>query len=85
MTCFEIPLKDEEIAVVSHNDPHPGNMMMDRNDTTAESLILIDWDLTQYGYRPSFTKIVLTGQTLTIREYNVHDSDRFELAKELLT
>ena len=37
-------------------------MMMDRNDTTAESLILIDWDLTQYGYRPSFTKIALTGQ-----------------------
>jgi len=43
--------KDEEKAVVSHNDPHAGNMMMDRNDTTAESLILIDWDLTQYGYR----------------------------------
>ena len=50
---FKIPSKDEEIAVVSHNDPHAGNMMMDRNDTTAESLILIDWDLTQYGYRPS--------------------------------
>ena len=41
--------------MVSHNDPHAGNMMMDRNDTTAESLILIDWDLTQYGYRPSLT------------------------------
>ena len=34
-----------------HNDPNPGNMMMDRDDFTAESLILIDWDLTQYGYR----------------------------------
>ena len=45
--------------MVSHNDLHAGNMMMDRNDTTAESLILIDWDLTQYGYRPSFTKLNL--------------------------
>ena len=25
--------------------------MMDRNDTTGQSLILIDWDLCQYGYR----------------------------------
>ena len=25
--------------------------MMDKNDTTADSLILIDWDMTQYGYR----------------------------------
>ena len=24
---------------------------MDRNDTTGQSLILIDWDLCQYGYR----------------------------------
>ena len=46
-----IPEKDEEIAVVAHNDPHAGNMMMDRNDTTGQSLILIDWDLCQYGYR----------------------------------
>ena len=46
-----IPDKDEEIAVVAHNDPHAGNMMMDRNDTTGQSLILIDWDLCQYGYR----------------------------------
>ena len=46
-----IPKKDEEIAVVAHNDPHAGNMMMDRNDTTGQSLILIDWDLCQYGYR----------------------------------
>lgn len=43
--------KDEEISVVAHNDPHAGNMMMDRNDTTGQSLILIDWDLCQYGYR----------------------------------
>ena len=43
--------QDEEIAVVSHNDLHAGNMMMDKNDTTADSLILIDWDLAQYGYR----------------------------------
>ena len=35
----------------SHNDGHGGNMMMDKNDTTADSLILIDWDMTQYGYR----------------------------------
>ena len=56
---FKIPCKDEEIAVVSHNDLHAGNMMMDRNDTTAESLILIDWDLTQYEYRPSFTMLNL--------------------------
>ena len=35
----------------SHNDAHMNNMMMDRNDTTAESLILIDFDNTQYGYR----------------------------------
>ena len=34
-----------------HNDPNPSNMMMDRDDFTFESLILIDWDLTQYGYR----------------------------------
>ena len=25
--------------------------MMDRNDTTGQSLILIDWDLCTYGYR----------------------------------
>ena len=31
------------------------NMMMDRNDSTAESLILIDFDNTQYGYR--YTKL----------------------------
>ena len=36
---------------LSHNDAHMNNMMMDRNDTTAESLILIDFDNTQYGYR----------------------------------
>ena len=36
---------------LSHNDAHMMNMMMDRNDTTAESLILIDFDNTQYGYR----------------------------------
>lgn len=39
---------------LSHNDGHGGNMMMDKNDTTADSLILIDWDMTQYGYRKCF-------------------------------
>ena len=41
-------------AHLSHNDGHGGNMMMDKNDTTADSLILIDWDMTQYGYRKCF-------------------------------
>ena len=26
-------------------------MMMDKNDTSTETLILIDWDWTQYGFR----------------------------------
>ena len=47
--------QDREIPVLSHNDAHAGNMMMNKTDFTGESLILIDWDITHYGYR-----IVLT-------------------------
>ena len=35
----------------SHNDGHSGNLMMDDDDLTGESLIFVDFDLTQYGYR----------------------------------
>jgi len=34
-----------------HNDPHGGNMMVKVNDTTGETLKLIDYDNTSYGYR----------------------------------
>jgi len=43
--------KDEEVAILSHNDAHASNVMMDKDDTTGETLILIDFDLTAYGYR----------------------------------
>ena len=43
--------KDEEVAILSHNDAHSSNVMMDKDDTTGETLILIDFDLTAYGYR----------------------------------
>jgi len=42
---------DQEIPVLSHNDATTGNVMMDKNDTSGESLILIDFDLATYGYR----------------------------------
>ena len=45
---------DREIPVLSHNDAHAGNMMMNKTDFTGESLILIDWDITHYGYRDVF-------------------------------
>ena len=35
----------------SHNDGHSGNVMMNDDDLTGESLIFVDFDLTQYGYR----------------------------------
>ena len=43
--------KDEEVAILSHNDAHSSNIMMDKDDTSGETLILIDFDLTAYGYR----------------------------------
>ena len=43
---------DQEVTVLSHNDPHFGNIMIDEGDYTGESLILIDYDNTRYGYRP---------------------------------
>ena len=46
--------QDREIPVLSHNDAHAGNMMMNKTDFTGESLILIDWDITHYGYRDEF-------------------------------
>ena len=56
--------------------------MMDRNDTTAESLILIDWDLTQYGYRQSFTKITIDkDSSLKSIACNSADSDFSNLQK----
>lgn len=39
------------ILFFSHNDGHSGNVMMDDDDLTGESLIFVDFDLTQYGYR----------------------------------
>lgn len=43
--------KDQEVTILSHNDAHSSNVMMDKNDTTGETLILIDFDLAAYGYR----------------------------------
>jgi len=43
--------KDEEVTILSHNDAHSSNVMMDKDDTTGETLILIDFDLAAYGYR----------------------------------
>merc|ERR1719447_1152132 len=43
--------KDEEITILSHNDAHSSNVMMDKDDTSGETLILIDFDLAAYGYR----------------------------------
>lgn len=42
---------EKETPVLCHNDLHLGNMMLDANDTSGESLILIDFDNTRYGYR----------------------------------
>ena len=42
---------EKETPLLCHNDLHLGNMMVDANDTTGESLILIDFDNTRYGYR----------------------------------
>jgi len=42
---------DVETPVLCHNDLHLGNMMIDEDDTTGDSLILIDFDNTRYGYR----------------------------------
>ena len=39
------------ILFFSHNDGHSGNLMMDDDDLTGESLIFVDFDLTQYGFR----------------------------------
>ena len=39
------------ILFFSHNDGHSGNVMMDDDGLTGESLIFVDFDLTQYGYR----------------------------------
>ena len=39
------------LILFSHNDGHSGNLMMDDNDLTGESLIFVDFDLTQYGFR----------------------------------
>ena len=33
----------------SHNDVHGGNLMMDKNGT-ADSVILVDFDATSYGF-----------------------------------
>jgi len=33
----------------SHNDVHGGNLMMDKNGT-ADSVILVDFDLASYGF-----------------------------------
>ena len=38
-------------TIRSHNDATTGNVMMDKNDTSGESLLLIDFDLATYGYR----------------------------------
>ena len=46
--------QDREIPVLSHNDIHPGNLMMDKTDFSGKSLILVDWDVTHYGYRNAF-------------------------------
>ena len=43
--------RDEETPILCHNDPHLGNMMIDENDKTGDSLVLIDFDNTKYGYR----------------------------------
>ena len=42
---------DSEIPVLCHNDPHPGNMMIDDDDYTGDSFVLIDYDNANYGYR----------------------------------
>ena len=47
---FEIFSKFLKI-LFSHNDGHSGNLMMDDDDLTGESLIFVDFDLTQYGFR----------------------------------
>jgi len=41
--------KDEEEPVLCHNDVHGGNLMMDKNGT-ADSVILVDFDLASYGF-----------------------------------
>ena len=33
--------RDEETPILCHNDPHLGNMMIDENDKTGDSLVLI--------------------------------------------
>jgi len=38
--------------IFSHNDAHGGNMMRDKNGT-ADTITLIDFDLTGYGF-PAF-------------------------------
>ena len=58
--------KDNEIPVLSHNDAHAGNIMMNKTDFTAESLILIDWDITHYGYRDLFS----TSSSVLVQQIN---------------
>jgi len=43
---------DDEIPLLCHNDAHGGNMMRDKNGT-ADTITLIDFDLTGYGF-PAF-------------------------------
>lgn len=42
---------ETETPKLCHNDLHLGNMMIDEDDSTGDSLILIDFDNTRYGYR----------------------------------
>jgi len=41
----------DEPAFLCHNDPHGGNMMVREDDPIGDSLQLIDYDGTSYGYR----------------------------------
>ena len=48
---FNDHYEDNDYPVLCHNDLHPGNIMIDENDSTGESLRIIDYDSTAYGYR----------------------------------
>ena len=50
-SVISIGFLEFNLLFFSHNDGHSGNVMMDDDDLTGESLIFVDFDLTQYGYR----------------------------------
>ena len=56
------------ISSYSHNDLHPGNMMIDKEDNTGESFQLVDFDNALYGYRAFEISFLFMEQSNQIRE-----------------